>query len=101
MVLNQNRRKSCSEYSALVRFVRSKLIIRRTQNPASGFAAHNSQCEREVRSVLEMLSRFLQIVRGTGILDVSEKNVILLSSGKTQSDVVCRRNKNGKKKIKR
>ncbi|GIY13371.1 hypothetical protein CDAR_485611 [Caerostris darwini] len=29
----------------------SKLIIRRSRNPAPGFAAHNSQCEREVRSV--------------------------------------------------
>ncbi|GIY13369.1 hypothetical protein CDAR_485591 [Caerostris darwini] len=69
---------------------KSKLIIRRKRNPASGFAARSSQCEREVRSVLEMLSRFLQIVRGTGIPDVSEKNVILLSSGKTQTDCVCR-----------
>ncbi|GIY13370.1 hypothetical protein CDAR_485601 [Caerostris darwini] len=69
---------------------RLKLIIRRTQNPAAGFAANNSQCEREVRSVLEMLSRFSQIVRGTGIPDVSEKNVILLSSRKKQTDCVCR-----------
>ncbi|GIY04631.1 hypothetical protein CEXT_542821 [Caerostris extrusa] len=61
----------------------------------------NSQCEREVRSVLEMLSRFWQIVRGTGILDVSEKNVILfIFQGNAQSDGVCRRNKTEKKKNK-